>query len=318
LSPASRSAAARWFDERLPAWRGIDDSLTQIERGKSAAPDKVLAADLAIARRAAPDGALTKYLARVYSQLHRSIFRSPDRVGRTIRLAFERDTPEVAKALRWHILAVAALFFGAAAAGAWLVASYPELATLFASEEMIEQVMRGELWTDGLLNVFPSSLLAVQIFTNNIAVSLFALCLGVLYGLGTIYIIGMNGMMLGGVFAFTAQHGLALRLFEFVCAHGFVELSVIFIAGAVGASLGEALARPGHLTRAAAFHAATARGARLMFVCVVFLVGAGVIEGYISPNPGVPLPVRLAVGLGYLALFVLVLTGALGRWLRPR
>jgi uncharacterized membrane protein SpoIIM required for sporulation len=124
--------------------------------------------------------------------------------------------------------------------------------------------------------------------------------------------------MLGGVFAFTAQHGLALRLFEFVCAHGFVELSVIFIAGAVGASLGEALARPGHLTRAAAFHAATARGARLMFVCVVFLVGAGVIEGYISPNPGVPLPVRLAVGLGYLALFMLVLTGAVGRWLRPR
>ncbi len=327
MSAPPRSATAKWFDERLPAWRAIADSLTQIERGKSAPPEHVLAAvrsypeiarDLAIARNASPSGSLTKYLERVYSQLHRSIFRSPDRVGRTIRLAFERDAPAVAKALRWHILAVAALFFGAAAAGAWLVASHPELAALFASEEMIDKVMRGELWTDGLLNVIPSSLLAVQIFTNNIAVSLFALCLGVLYGLGTIYIIGMNGMMLGGVFAFTAQHGMAKRLFEFVCAHGFVELSVIFIAGAVGASLGEALARPGHLSRAAAFHAATARGARLMFVCVVFLVGAGVIEGFVSPNPGVPLAARLAIGLAYLTLFVLVLTGALGRWARAR
>jgi uncharacterized membrane protein SpoIIM required for sporulation len=86
----------------------------------------------------------------------------------------------------------------------------------------------------------------------------------------------------------------------------------------VGASLGEARARPGHLSRAAAFHAATVRGARLMFVCVVFLVGAGVIEGYVSPNPSVPLPARLAIGLAYLALFALVLTGALGRWVRAR
>jgi uncharacterized membrane protein SpoIIM required for sporulation len=178
--------------------------------------------------------------------------------------------------------------------------------------------MRGELWTDDLLNVFPSSLLALQIFTNNIAVSLFALCLGVLYGLGTIYIIGMNGLMLGGVFALTAQHGMARRLFEFVCAHGFVELSVICVAGAVGASLGEALARPGHLTRAAAFQAATARGARLMLICAVFLVGAGVIEGYVSPDPSFALGERLAIGLVYWLLFLLVLTGALGRWLYTR
>jgi hypothetical protein len=32
----------------------------------------------------------------------------------------------------------------------------------------------------------------------------------------------------------------------------------------------------------------------------------------------VPFPARLAIGLTYLALFALVLTGALGRWLRAR
>ena len=154
----------------------------------------------------------------------------------------------------------------------------------------------------------------MQIFTNNIVVSLFAMALGVLYGLGTIYIIGMNGFMLGGVFAFTAQHGIANRLFQFVVAHGFVELSVVCIAGAVGASLGEALARPGELPRGAAFQAAVARGMQLMAVCLVFLVGAGLIEGFISPDPRVPLGVRLAIGLTYLALFLLVLSGALGGW----
>lgn len=318
--------SAKWFEQRLEAWRVMERGLSQLERGKSAPAQDVLAAvrsypevarDLALARRSAPHGSLTKYLERVYLQLHRSIFRSPERLGRTLRLLFERDAAAVANELRWHILAVAALFIGCAGAGAWLIGAYPELATLFASEEMIERVSRGELWTDDLLNVFPSSLLAVQIFTNNIAVSLFALCLGVLYGLGTIYIIGMNGLAIGGMFAFTAQHDMGWRLFSFASAHGFVELSVICIAGAVGASLGEALARPGHLSRAAAFHRATARGAKLMFVCVVFLVGAGLIEGYVSPDLRVALAARLTIGLAYLALLLLVLSGALGR-LRAR
>src|SRR5262249_19232807 len=157
----------------------------------------------------------------------------------------------------------------------------------------------------------PSSLLSAQIFTNNIVVSLFALCLGVLYGLGTIYIIATNGLSIGGVFAFTAQYGVAGRLFEFTAAHGFVELSVVCISGAVGASLGEALARPGELTRGAAFQRAVARGMRLMAVCLVFLVGAGLLEGFVSPDPRFPLAARLAIGLTYFGLFLLVLSGAL-------
>jgi uncharacterized membrane protein SpoIIM required for sporulation len=319
---ASNAAGAKWFEQRLAEWRGAAQKLAALERGKSAAPDTVLdavraypeiARDLAIARRIAPSGPLTKYLEGVYLHLHRSLFRPPSNTARTVRLLFTRDAAAVAYLLRWHIAAVAALFVTCTAAGAWLVSTFPELATLFASEQMIETVQRGDLWTDNLLNVFPSSLLSVQIFTNNIVVSLFALCLGVLYGLGTIYIIGMNGFMLGGVFAFTAQHGIADRLFQFVVAHGFVELSVICIAGAVGASLGEALARPGELTRGAALQAAVARGMQLMTVCLVFLVGAGLIEGFVSPDPRISLGARLAIGLTYLALFVLVLSGALAR-----
>ncbi len=325
--PAERATRSSWFEQRLALWRATAASLDGIERGKTAPRTAVLdaigaypeiARDLAIARRIAPQGALTKYLERIYLALHRTLFRRPDNLRRTVRGLLEHDAAAVAYDLRRHLAAVVALFALGTAAGYWLVATYPELVSLFASEQMIEHVMRGELWTDDLLNVLPSSLLAAQIFTNNIVVSLSAVCLGTLYGLGTIYIIGMNGLMLGGVFAFTAQHGMARRLFEFVCAHGFVEISVICIAGAVGASLGEALARPGHLTRGAAFHAATARGARLMAVSLTFLVGAGVIEGFVSPNTNVPLAARLAIGLTYFALFVLVLTGAVGRWRAAR
>ena len=144
---------------------------------------------------------------------------------------------------------------------------------------------------------------------NNIMVSLFAFALGALYGLGTIYIISLNGFMLGGIFAFTANYNLAGRLFNFVIAHGVVELSVICLAGAAGIQLGHALVHPGLKTRMAAFRDAVKHAGTLLPVVVVFLVGAGIIEGYISPDDSYPLIVRVVVGVGYGILLWAVLSG---------
>ena len=314
--------AAKWFDSRRAGWREAERRLDAIEQRGALPPGVVfdairsypeIARDLSVARKLAPNGSLTKRLERIYLNLHRTIFRPPARPGAQLRALFAHEAAAIVQSLRWHLLWVTVLFAASILTGYRLVAAYPELVGIFASEEMIDTVARGELWTDGLLNVFPSSLLAVRLFTNNIAVCLFALCLGAFYGLGTVYIIGINGLSIGAIFAFTAQHGLGGRLFEFVAAHGFVELSVICIAGAAGVSLGEALARPGHETRAAAFHAATMRCAKLALVCAAFLVGAGIIEGYVSPDPAYPLAARLAIGLAYFALLVLVLGGFFGR-----
>src|SRR5690606_2800866 len=173
----------------------------------------------ALARGEAPRGPATGGLDELYLELHRSIFRPPSRWRQDLAALFVRDAAEIAGSLRWHIVWVTALFFASASSGAWLVNQYPDLVGLFASEAMIEQVQSGRLWTEGLLNVVPSSLLALQIFTNNIFVALFALVVGIFYGLGTAYIIGMNGLMLGAIFSYTAQHGLAERLFEIGRAH---------------------------------------------------------------------------------------------------
>lgn len=306
----------------MPVWQETAEHVAAVERGRSAAPERVLklirsypeiARDVAVVRREAPNSTLARRLEHVYLELHRSLFRPPGHVLQEVVSIFVRDAADVAHSLRWHIVWITALFFACATAGAWLINQYPEVVGLFASESMIERVQSGELWTEGLLTVLPPSLLAISIFANNIIVALTALLLGIFYGLGTAYIIGMNGLMIGAVFSYTAQHGLAGRLFEFVVAHGFVELSVIMIAGACGASLGEALARPGRLTRTQAFQRAAMRAARLMLVCCVFLVGAGLIEGYVSPNPAYPFAARLAIGCGYLGLLVIVLSGALDR-----
>jgi len=277
----------------------VVDDYRRAAHGLSAAR---LSADPAAARS-------TEYLEAVYSDLHDTIHR-PARRMRLVLLSLMRDlVPAAMGAMRVHVLAVTLLFIVSAVTGAWLIYSYPDLIALFAGPQLIATVERGELWTDWLLNVTPSAVLSVSILTNNIVVSFFAFCSGIVFGLGTFYIIGMNGLSLGAIFAFTGQHDLAGRLFDFIIAHGCVELSCICIAGAAGAYLGEALIRPGERTRSEAFRAAAATSIRVMAMVTLLLLICGFIEGYVSPDPEIPRWARVTIGVGYWLFMISLLRG---------
>lgn len=254
-------------------------------------------------------GIHAEYLEAAYADLHDAIHR-PARRGWQVLLALFRDRiPLALHAMRVHLLAVTLLFIASAVTGAWMVYTYPDLIAIFASPDLIATVERGELWTEGMLNVVPSAVHSVTILTNNIVVSFFAFTLGLFFGIGTLYIIGMNGLMLGSLFAFTGQHGLAGGLFDFVIAHGCVELSCICIAGAAGAYIGEALVRPGKRTRAQAFRQAAGEALRVMGAVTVLLIICGFIEGYVSPDPEVPRWARVTIGVGFWLFMISFLRG---------
>jgi uncharacterized membrane protein SpoIIM required for sporulation len=282
-------------------------------RSISAAFDRVAeyrsaAQQLARARKNASPGGLSEIEAR-FARLHAAVFQPAMHPWHTLRDLFRDQIPTAVRAMRGHLVWVTLWFVLSAVAGGWLVTRYPDLIGLFASPEMIATVQRGELWTDGLLNVTPSSILSIEILTNNIVVALFTFVAGFLFGLGTLYIVGLNGLMLGGVFAFTAQYQLDHRLFEFVVAHGCVELSCICIAGAAGAYAGESLARPKIASRGAAFAAACAAGGRVLLAVTILLLICGFIEGYISPDPDAPLWARIVIGVGFFWFMVAFLRG---------
>jgi uncharacterized membrane protein SpoIIM required for sporulation len=307
-----------WLRRRVSDWQRLGELLSQQRdrAGESYAEVvelidrfRSLGRDLSLARALMPEGGLCRELENLFLKAHDAVFRRPSRPKAQLVELFRDDVPRVFHDLRATIWVTVTLFFGTGVLG-WLLVSFnPELASLFASEKMIEKVQRGELWTDDILNIVPSSILSVQIMANNIIVSLFAFALGALYGLGTIYVIALNGFMLGGIFAFTAKYDMAGRLFNFVIAHGVVELSVICLAGAAGIQLGNALVHPGLKTRAAAFRDAVKHAGTLLPVVVVFLVGAGIIEGYISPDDSYPLLARVIIGVGYGILLWAVLNG---------
>lgn len=297
---------AEWSNAK-PLRRGLrlDEAQSYIEQYRE------LASDLATARRLLPQSTTTAALESLYAASHASIDRSSRQTWSSLRTLFLVRIPKTMGVLRPAILWIALLFVLSAGAGFWLIAQYPELIGLVASSSMIDKVEHGQLWTEGLFNVAPSSMISVHILSNNIVVSLFAFCAGIFFGLGAFYITAMNGLMLGALFAYTHQHGLDGELLKFVLAHGPVEISVMCIAAAAGSELGESLIRPDAPTRRESLHRAANRIGPALIACALLLVICGLIEGYISPDPTLPLAARAVIGLGYWILMLLFLRGSL-------
>jgi uncharacterized membrane protein SpoIIM required for sporulation len=127
--------------------------------------------------------------------------------------------------------------------------------------------------------------------TNNLAVCFTTFAMGITAGIGTIYMMFTNGMLIGVIGAATWQAGMALQLWTFVAAHGALELPAIFISGGAGLEIARGMLFPGLLPRRESLALAGGRAARLMIGIVPMLVVAGIIEGFVSPS-GLATPLK--------------------------
>jgi len=305
---------------RTPLWRDAEQRARRLSGGRTddaadatrmADDYRMLAHDLARARTLMPGTRTREYLEAAYARAHATLHHGAWHAGSALLVLARDEIPAVVAELMPYIVWSTVIFVLTVAAGYALVHRYPELIALFASPDLIASVEHGRLWTQGLLNIVPSSVLSVQILANNIVVSLFAYCAGFFFGLGTLYILGLNGLMLGAVFAFVGQHGLGGELLAFIVPHGCVELSVMCLSGAAGAAVGEALVRPGQASRSESFRVAALRSGKLLVACALLLVGAGFIEGFVSPDPRFPLWSRVAIGVVYWIIMLALLSGRL-------
>jgi uncharacterized membrane protein SpoIIM required for sporulation len=152
---------------------------------------------------------------------------------------------------------------------------------LLIPPHLIQTVEGGEVWFDSILAVKP--LATSVIMRNNISVTFLAFALGMTFGLGTVFLLGFNGLLVGALAGLCHLHGLDVPFWSFVLPHGVLELTAIFMAGGAGLLLGSALVMPGDLPRRDALVVRGKRAVRLIMGCVPMLIVAAIIEGFFSP-----------------------------------
>lgn len=298
----------QFVQRRQADWQQLDAMLAKAGRGHMARLSeqelrtlghlyRAATADLALAQRDFPRHDVTRFLNGLVGRAHHLIYRGGAVERRQIGHFLRAGFPQLVRRNRFYILAAALLFFVPALLSWWVVQASPDLAYRVLPEMrplyvLVEQ--EGTLWID--IPPDESPVAGAGIMTNNIQVTFLAFAGGIVAGLVTIYVLLFNGLMLGTIFGFVQAYGLAGGLAEFIIGHGPVELSVICLAGGAGLRLGHAMVAPGLMRRRDAVAQAGRDALGIIVGGALLLVGAGLIEGFLSPSL-LPWPVKAAVGL---------------------
>ncbi|MDY0408887.1 stage II sporulation protein M [Paracerasibacillus soli] len=80
--------------------------------------------------------------------------------------------------------------------------------------------------------------------TNNIQVAFLAFAGGITFGILTVYVLMINGIMVGGLAAFFWHYSKTYVFWAYIVPHGIIELTAIFIAGGAGLLMGYKLLVP--------------------------------------------------------------------------
>jgi uncharacterized membrane protein SpoIIM required for sporulation len=306
----------RWIARREPNWQRLDALLKRVEKKglkalnaseirELASLYRSVSADLARARTNQVGNILLQDLQQLTSRSYSQIYQGSRR----------QEWQAIAQFYRWGLPAVVRETFGYTAVATaifllggliawWFSWQDPVFMSLIVPQELIEKVRdRQELWMGSILGREPVE--SSNIMINNLSVSFKVVAGGITAGALTVFILAVNGLLIGAIATLVGQNNLAYPFWAFVFPHGSLELPAIFFAGGAGLLIARGMLFPGKYTRVEALKFYGYKAAQLVFGIVPMLAIAGIIEGFYSPSPLVPEPLKYLAGLGLFTLLVL-------------
>jgi uncharacterized membrane protein SpoIIM required for sporulation len=306
----------RWIARREPNWKRLDALLKQVEKKglKSLQASEIrelaslyrsVSADLARARTNNVGNTLVQDLQQLTSRSYSQIYQGSRRQEwQGVVEFYSWGFPATVQETFGYIAVATAIFMVGALIAWWFAWQDPVFMSLVVPESLIEKVRdRGELWMGSIVGIEP--LASSSIMINNIRVSFAAVAGGITLGAYTVFILAYNGLNIGAIGTLVGQNNLAYPFWAFVFPHGSLELPAIFFAGGAGLLIARAILFPGKYRRVDALKFYGNKAAQLVFGIVPMLIIAGTIEGFFSPSPAIPDPLKYLVGIGLFTLLVI-------------
>lgn len=306
----------RWIARREPNWKRLDGLLQQAEKqgikSLSATEIKDLAslyrsvsADLARARTNKVGNILIQDLQKLTARGYNQIYQGSQRQEwQQVKEFYLWGFPQVVQD-SWTYIAIATGIFCLTAIIAWWYGwRDPTFIALTVPDNIVKIVEEdGELWMGSIVGTEP--LASSNITINNLSVAFGAIAGGITAGLYTIFVIAYNGLSIGAIATLVGKNNLAYPFWAFVFPHGSLELPAIFLAGGAGLLIGKGMIFPGKLKRIDALKTNGTKAAQLVMGIIPMLIIAGTIEGFFSPSPIIPSPIKYLVGTSIFCLLVL-------------
>ena len=309
--------STRWLAKRKPHWQRLEQLVDRAgRRGVQALAHDELqdlgllyrqtASDLATVREDITSRPLASYLNQLLARAHNLIYMGKRPQWSRIAHFYLDTYPRIFRETLPLVFLSALIFAASGVAGAVVTLRDSGFAHQILGPQMVETIEKREMWTHSILSIKPVA--ASGIMMNNLAVGFAMFAAGITAGVGTVWMLITNGLLMGVLAVATARAGMAMQLWEFVAPHGVLELPAIFIAAGAGLEIARGLLFPGLMSRKESLMRAGNRGAKLLLGTIPLLVVAGVIEAFISPA-------KIAIPLKFLfaaAMFTALAVGLSG------
>jgi uncharacterized membrane protein SpoIIM required for sporulation len=283
----------RWIEKRKVYWdrmatlvggvnsRGLR-SRSGAELREMALLYRQIASDLSALRQEGTARTTEVHLNQLLARAHEIVYS-----GRKTRITdiwrfFSEEYPRIFRRLLPFTTASLAIFLGGALLGSLLTLARPEFERHLLGPYMIDTIERHEMWTHSVTSMAPQASSAIM--TNNLGVTFATFAAGITAGLGTLYMIGWNGILLGVIGTACHKAQMSVQLWSFVAPHGSLELPAIVIAGGAGLRLAWGLLFPGIYRRGHSLSLGGAEAVRLIGGVIPMLIVAGILEGFFSPS----------------------------------
>jgi len=308
---------------RAAEWERFERALASIALRKVVADFprlyRVLCQDLVLARDRRFDAALVQRLNALALRGHQVLYGAGLAQGGFLDLFLRRFPRAVRREWRLALL-LSVFFYGSFAATFLGVRSKPDLVYSIVDEA---QVASFEAMYDPASDHFDEPRGAAEgvgmfffYVGNNVGVDFRTFAGGILFGIGSLFIIGINGVLIGAVAGHISNVGYGETFYPFVIGHGSFELTAVVLSGVAGMRMGLALLVTGPRSRGAMLRAATLRSVPILYGTIAITVIAAVIEALWSGQPVIPAQVRYAVGAGLWLLVIVWLALGGRRWRR--
>ncbi|MEZ4841681.1 MAG: stage II sporulation protein M [Flavobacteriaceae bacterium] len=262
--------------------------------------------DLSYAKTFYPRSNTVAYLNSIASSAHQKIYSNKKESKNRLVTFFKTEFP--LEFVRYHkqLLIVFSVFLFFSFVGAYSASKDGDFVRLIMGDAYVnmtlENIEKGDPMAvykqEGETNMF------LGITINNIRVAMYAFIFGIMFSVGTLYIMMQNGIMLGSFLYFFYDKGLLWESSRTIWIHGTIEISVIIIAGCAGLVLGNGLLFPDTYSRLDSFKKSIKAGLKIMLSTVPFFIIAGFLEGFVTRHTEMPDWLAITIILTSLILII--------------
>ena len=298
-----------FLNQNSSKWQQFE-SLLSLKTGSN--PDLIadlyiqLTDDLSYARTNYPKSKTTQYLNSLAAKAHQEIYKNKKEKSSRIITFWKYELPMVFKKSHKQLLYSLLIFTTALLVGVVSAANDADFVRLIMGDTHVNQTLENIDKGDpmAVYKSMPQGTMFLYITINNIRVSFMCFAAGLLFSVGTGFLLFTNGVMLGAFQYFFYEKGLFLDSFLVIWIHGTLEISAFVIAGAAGLTMGNSILFPGTYSRLQSFMSGAKQGIKIVIGLLPVFIAAGFLESFITRYTHMPMWLSLSIILISLTFIV--------------